>query len=217
MEFQDRRDAGRQLAQALKKYKGQKVGVFALPRGGVVTASEIADALDAPLDILLAHKIGHPYQPEYAIAAISEGGYLIENRLEIAQIDPEKYQQMKEHQMEEIRRKRQLYAKGKRVTDVEESIAILVDDGVATGLTMKTAILELKYLKPKKIVVAVPVSPKSTAHELESMADEFLGLIVPEDWEFRGAIGAYYRDFSQVEDQEVISLLEASQQREKTR
>lgn len=215
MEFMNRQEAGRLLAQLLKRYKGEKVVVFALPRGGVVTASEIAKELHAPLDLLLAHKIGHPYQPEYAIAALSEGGYVMENPSEVQQVDPEWYEKAKEREMDEIQRRRKAYIRGRKSISVHEAIAILVDDGVATGLTMKAAILELKHRNPKKIIVAVPVSPKSTALELEAMVDEFVGLEVPGDWGFRGAIGAYYRDFSQTEDSEVISLLEENEKREK--
>lgn len=216
MDFIDRHESGRLLAQALKQYKGEQVVVFALPRGGVVTASEIAKELDAPLEVLLAHKIGHPYQPEYAIAALSEGGYVMENPSEIQQVDPEWYKGAKEKEMAEIQRKRREYVKGKKSHSIREAIAILVDDGVATGLTMKAAILELKHRNPKKIVVAVPVAPKSTALELEAMVDEFVGLEVASDWGFRGAIGAYYRDFSQTDDSEVIALLEENETRGKT-
>jgi predicted phosphoribosyltransferase len=217
MDFQDRYEAGRLLAQVLKKYKGLKVVVFALPRGGVVTASEIAKELDAPLDLILAHKIGHPHHPEYAIAAISEGGYVMENPLEIQQIDSTWYTQEKERQMAEIRRKREKYIKGRKEISIKDSIAILVDDGIATGLTMKAAVLELKSRKPKKIVVAVPVAPKSTAKALETMVDEFVGLDTTSDFAFRGAVGAYYKDFTQTEDNEVFFLLEENKKREQER
>lgn len=211
MEFKDRREAGKLLAEPLKKYKGQKVIVFALPRGGVVTASEIAKELRAPLDLMLAHKIGHPYQPEYAIAAISEGGLVIENRAEVESVDPEWYAHAQANEMEEMQRKRNVYMKGRKEPPVQDAIAILVDDGIATGLTMKAAILELKHRKPKKLVVAVPVAPHTTAQTIESMVDEFIGFHVPMEGLFRGAIGAYYRDFTQTGDDEVISLLEENE------
>lgn len=208
MEFSDRRAAGKLLAEALKKYTHEKVVVFALPRGGVLTASEIAKALHAPLELILAHKIGHPYQPEYAIAAISEGGYVMENPSEVERVDPAWYASAKAREIEEIGRKRKAYLKGRGEIPIHDAVAILVDDGIATGLTMKAAILELKHRKPKKLVVAVPVAPFSTAQALKAMVDEFIGLHVPEEGNFRGAVGAYYRDFAQTEDQEVISLLE---------
>lgn len=210
-EFTDRHEAGRLLAEPLKKYKGERVVVFALPRGGVVTASEIAKELHAPLDLILAHKIGHPYQPEYAIAAISEGGYVMENPLEVERVDPAWYSNAKAKEMEEIKRKRKEYVKARTEIFLHDAVAILVDDGIATGLTMKAAILELKHRKPKKLVVAVPVAPHSTAQTLASMVDEFIGLHVPGDGDFRGAIGAYYKDFTQTEDKEVISLLEENE------
>lgn len=214
MDFQDRYEAGAFLGQALNTYKGQSVVVFALPRGGVVTASEIAKELSAPLDLILAHKIGHPFQPEYAIAAISEGGYVVENALEIHRVDPEWYAQAKEREIREIQRRRKEYMKGREVSSVTDSIALLVDDGIATGLTMKAAIVELKHRNPKKIVVAVPVAPQSTANIIASMVDEFICLHVPSDEAFRGAIGAYYQDFAQTEDREVVSLLEENYRRE---
>lgn len=211
MDFKDRHEAGRLLAEAVKKYKGEKVVVFALPRGGVVTASEIAKELQAPLDLILAHKIGHPYQPEYAIAAISEGGFIMENSSEVGQVDATWYEQAKAREMDEIRRKRKEYVRGRKEISVRDAVAILVDDGIATGLTMKAAILELKHRKPKKLVVAVPVAPERTAQALRSMVDEFVGLHIPSDMNFRGAIGAYYRDFRQTGDEEVISLLKENE------
>ncbi len=211
MEFKDRREAGRLLAEVLKKYKGEQVVVLALPRGGVLIASEVAKKLHAPLDLILAHKIGHPRQPEYAIAAISEGGHVMENTAEVEAVDSAWYAQAKEQQMEEIRRKRKEYVRGRKNISVHDAVAILVDDGIATGLTMKAAILELKHRNPKKLVVAVPVAPLRTAQAIESMVDEFIGLHVPSDGSFLGAVGAYYREFTQTEDTEVISLLEENE------
>lgn len=214
MNFKDRVEAGNLLAQALKAYQGQEVVVYALPRGGVVTAFQVAKALKAPLDVLLAHKIGHPFQPEYAIAAISEGGYVVENVNEVASVDGEWYEKEKLFQMNEIRRRRALYLKGRESVKAQGKIAIIVDDGVATGLTMQATIKELRHQNPKKIVVAVPVSPKNTALFLKNLVDDFVGIEVPEDHLFRGAIGAYYREFPQVEDSEVISILEVLAKKE---
>lgn len=207
MYFRNRSEAGKLLAQALLKYKGQDVVVFALPRGGVVTAVEIAKALDAPLDLILAHKIGHPYQPEYAIAAISENGHTIGTSHELQRIDKKWFEEEKNLQMKEIKRKREKYLKGREEIPLKNKIAILVDDGIATGLTMRVGIVELKHRHPKKIVVAVPVAPKSTADLLRSEADEFVAVEVPENHRFLGAVGAYYDDFSQTEDEEVIDIL----------
>lgn len=205
--FHDRSDAGKLLAQALKKYQGKEVVVLALPRGGVVTALEVAKYLKAPLDLVIVRKIGHPIQPEYAIAAIAEDGTLIGNEEELQAVDQEWLKEEKERQRLEAKRRRELYLKGRKKVSVENKIAILVDDGIATGLTMRVGIKELRARKPKKIVVAVPVSPKSTADLLKLEADEFVGLKVPRDEDFLGAISAYYEDFAQVEDYQVITLL----------
>lgn len=207
MFFKDRHDAGKQLAKLLGNVRGQEAIVFGLPRGGVVLAAEIARFLKAPLDVLLAHKIGHPMQPEYAIAAISEGGHLVGNQAELARVGEKWLQVEKQKQVQEIKRKRELYMPGKKIPSLEDKIAILVDDGIATGLTLQAAILELKERVPLKLIVAVPVAPKTTAERIEAMVDEFVALSVPEDWEFLGAVGAYYADFAQVEDEEVIQLL----------
>lgn len=208
MYFKDRQEAGKLLAKALMKYKDEDVIIYALPRGGVVVAAEIAKSLKAPLELILAHKIGHPYQTEYAIAAVSEGGHTVGNPREVHSIDKKWFESEKNHQMNEIKRKRTLYLKGRKEIPVKDKVAILVDDGIATGLTMEAGILELKHHQPKKIVVAVPVAPKSTADLIKTQADEFIGLEVPENYHFLGAVGAYYQNFSQTEDEEVIEILE---------
>jgi predicted phosphoribosyltransferase len=217
MLFKDRIDAGRQLAKLLANYKGQEGVVYGLPRGGVVLAAEIAKALGFSLDLILAHKIGHPFQPEYAIAAVSESGHLVASSHEVSGIEEEWFKKEKERQMQEIRRKRVLYLKGRQEPPVKNKIAIIVDDGIATGLTLQAGILELKERHPKKLIAAVPVSPKHTAELIRSMVDEFVALDTPEDYEFLGAVGAYYRDFSQVEDQEVIDLLTTSRTKKRHR
>lgn len=204
--FKDRRDAGRYLSDLLKHLKGQDCVVYGLPRGGVVVADEIAQALGAPLDLLFAHKIGHPYHAEYAVAAVSEDGHLLESSREL--LDKRWLESQKKIQLEEMKRKRNAYLKGKPDHPVKGKIAIVVDDGIATGLTMRVAIEELKGREPQKIIVAVPVTPKSTADRLrESGVAEVVGMEVP-DWDFLGAVGAYYRDFSQTEDEEVLNILE---------
>lgn len=208
MTFADRRDAGRQLARLLSKYKGQEVVVYALPRGGVTVAVEIAKFLHAPLDLILAHKIGHPLQPEYAIAAVSESGHMIGNDAELSSVNQEWLQREKEEQMREIKRKRQLYLKGRKEISPQNKIAIIVDDGIATGLTMQAGIFELKDKHPKAIVAAVPVAPRHTVQLLKSMIDEVVGVEIPDNFDFLGAVGAYYNKFYQVEDEEVISILE---------
>lgn len=207
MFFKNRQDAGRQLSQLLKKYKDTPVVVYALPRGGVVVAVEISRFLHAPIDLIFAHKIGHPFQPEYAVAAISEGGHMIGPASDIVQsFGKEWLEREKANQIKEIKRKREKYLKGRKEIPVENKIAILVDDGIATGLTMQVGINELKDRHPKKIVVAVPVAPKSTANLIKEMVDDFVGIEI-EDYNFLGAVGAYYEEFNQVEDEEVIEIL----------
>lgn len=212
MYFQDRHEAGMLLAKKLEAYRHEKVVVFGLPRGGVVTASVIAKALHAPLDLVIAHKIGHPYQPEYAIAAIAEGKHLIENPSEIQRVDPLWYKAAQQHELQEIERRRKKYLPDPEERSLTDTVAIVVDDGVATGLTMKAAIQSVRARNPKKIIIAVPVAPKSTFTELRSLADACIGLEVPDDWSFLGAIGAYYEIFDQTSDQEVITLVQKNRQ-----
>jgi len=207
MIFKNRQDAGKQLCQLLKKYKGQDVVVYALPRGGVVVAAEIAKYLHAPLDLILAHKIGHPYHSEYAIAAVSESGHLLGNPHELQSVGESWLQHEKLRQIEEIKRKRKLYLEGRKDADVEDKVAIIVDDGIATGLTMQVGILELKDRNPSKIVAVVPVSPRETADKISEMADDFIAAEIPPEHMFMGAVGAYYEEFDQVEDEEVVDIL----------
>lgn len=208
MYFKDRSEGGRLLAQKLQKYQGQEVVVFALPRGGVVTAVEVARFLKAPLDLILAHKIGHPQQPEYAIAALSEEGHLLITSDEAKFVKQEWLDKEKERVMTELKKRRSLFLKGKAMPYLKGKIALLVDDGIATGSTMKVGILQLKAHQPAKIVVAVPVAPRSTAEEIAATVDEFIAVKTPDDADFMGAVGAHYEDFPQVEDDEVITLIE---------
>lgn len=208
MPFKNRVEAGQKLAEALQKYQGKELVVYGMPRGGVETAFEIARRLGAPLDLIIARKIGHPYSPEYAVAAIGEDGYLLVNPEEEGNLDPRwlKEEAAKEHR--EAQRRREVYLGGREPMRVEGKIAILVDDGVATGLTMKVAIEELKKRNPGKIVVAVPVAPRETVRELRKMVDEVAAIEIPRG--FFGAIGAYYEDFRQLEDEDVVRLLKES-------
>jgi len=210
MSFKDRIDAGRQLGQLLIKYKDQNCVVLALPRGGVVIGAEIAKCLHAPLGLIFAHKLGHPYQPEYAIGAVSESGHLVGNAGELQAVGKNWIENEKKHQMEEIKRRRLLYLKGKKEIDLKDKVAIIVDDGIATGLTLEVGILELQDRHPLKIVAAVPVSPKGRASFFKSKIDDFVSIETPEDYRYLGAVGAYFQIFDQVEDDEVIRILEES-------
>lgn len=208
--FKDRVDAGVQLASRLKEYKGKEaVLVLALPRGGVVTGYEIAKSLNVPLDIVIVRKIGFPGQPELGIGAVSETGTTVmnENIISAYGISKEYIEREMSKQKEEISRRVKLYRKGKRLSGLEGKTVILVDDGVATGATMKVAIATLKEEKLKKLIVALPVAPPGTAEEIEKMVDEFICIETPDDFM---AVGSYYYDFTQVSDEEVVELLELS-------
>ncbi|HRD56135.1 MAG TPA: phosphoribosyltransferase family protein [Parachlamydiaceae bacterium] len=207
MLFENRQDAGKKLIELLKEYKEMPVVVYALPRGGVVVAAEIARFLHAPLDLIFAHKIEHPYYPEYAVGAVSESGHMISPSPEILlSLGQDWLEQQKAYQINEIKRKRKKYLKGQKEISVENKIAILVDDGIATGLTLQAGIKELKSRHPKKIVVAVPVAPASSAHLIKTMVDDYAGIEIEDD-EFLGSVGAYYKEFDQLKDEEVIETL----------
>lgn len=208
--FIDRKDAGIQLAERLKRHANEKGAlVLALPRGGVVTGAEIARRLKLPLDVLIVRKIGHPLQPELAIGAVSETGTVELNQSIIAAsgvsqayIDEEVLAQKKE-----IVRRVELYRSGKGIARLAGKTIILVDDGVATGATLKAAIATLRREKTSRLVVAIPVAPPETASELERMADEFICIETPPHFM---AVGAHYQDFVQVTDGEVVKLLQQS-------
>lgn len=207
--FKNRQDAGRQLSQLLMKYKNRPAVVYALPRGGVPVAVEISKFLDMPLELIFAHKIGHPYQPEYAIGAISENGHMILPSQELLlSFGDEWLQSEKAKQIQEMKKKRKKYLNERKEISVENKIAILVDDGIATGLTMQVGINELKDRHPKKIVVAVPVAPKSTAKLIKGLVDDFVGIEI-DDSDYFNAVGAYYEEFNQVEDEEVVEILKS--------
>lgn len=205
MLFKNRKDAGIKLAKALEQYKDDDVLVLALPRGGVVLGAEIANKLIAPLDIILTKKIGHPMNSEYAICAITEDGDAICNSAEVKNVDPEWLAEEIKKVRSEIKRRREMFQGGKALTPVAGKTVIIVDDGIATGLTMIAAIDEIKKHKPKRLVIAIPVTPYDTAQKLKSMVDELVSLEI--DAHYRGAVGAYYQDFTQVEDTEVIAIL----------
>ncbi len=208
--FIDRKDAGVQLAERLKGHANEKGAlVLALPRGGVVTGAEIARRLKIPLDVLIVRKIGHPLQTELAVGAVSETGTVELNQSIIAASDVSKVYIDEEVsvQKREISRRVELYRSGKGIVPLEGKTIILVDDGVATGATLKAAIATLRREKISRLVVAVPVAPPETARELERMADEFICLETPSNFM---AVGAHYQDFVQVMDDEVVKLLRLS-------
>lgn len=208
--FKDRRDAGCALAHRLKKYKDREgVMVLALPRGGVVTGDEIASYLNCPLDIIIIRKLGFPGQQELAIGAVSETGAVVLNETVISSggVSGQYINSEITRQKAEIKRRVNLYRKGHGIPELKGKTIILVDDGVATGATMKAAISTLSTEGISKLIVALPVAPPETADELRRMADEFICLETPS---YFMAVGAFYQDFTQVTDEEVVKILEKS-------
>ncbi len=205
MYFKDRMEAGRKLAEALNKYKNQIAVVYALPRGGVILGEIIAKELGAYLDLVITRKIGHPLSPEYAVCAVAEDGDMICNETEKASLDPKWLERESKKEKKEAIRRRKVYLKGRLPLKTENKIALIVDDGIATGLTMELAIREVKHLNPKKIVVAIPVLPADVAEKIRKEIDELVALDIPTN--YAGAVGAYYEEFPQVEDEEVIKIL----------
>ncbi len=203
--FKDREEAGRKLAEALEKYKGLKNAVVvALPRGGVVLGRIVADALGAPLDLVVPRKIGAPFNEEYAIGALAESGEAVWNEEERVRCDAAALRHIVEKERKEAERRLNVYRKGLPPRDLKGKTVILVDDGVATGYTMRAAINTVKAERPEKIVVAVPVGPKDTLGELKREADEVVILHTPMLF---FAIGGFYEVFPQVEDEAVIELM----------
>jgi len=206
MRFKDRTDAGVKLARLLaEKYAGADGIVYALPRGGVVLGVEIARHLGLPLDLVIARKIGHPYNPEYAIAAVTEHGAPVVNTDEIAQLPADWFNMQVKLQRQEATRRHEVYLDGRAPLSCRGKTAIVVDDGIATGLTMAAAIRDLKQRHPARIVVAIPVAPADTAAKFRSEVDDLVALDLPQY--YLGGVGAYYDYFPQVSDEEVIALL----------
>jgi len=208
MKFADRSEAGRRLADKLLHLKNRQPLVLALPRGGVAVGFEIAGALDAPLDIVLVRKIGAPWQPELALGAVTDGAgheTFIDRDL-VANLDVSDVYIEEEtaRQLEEIERRRKSYCEGRPALEVAGRTAIVVDDGIATGATMRVALQAVRRRGPARVVLAVPVAPPDTLAALGEVADEAVCLETPIGL---GAIGFYYRDFHQMNDREVTELL----------
>lgn len=205
--FIDRHAAGRLLAQALQAYKGRKdVLVFALPRGGVPVGYEVAKALGAELDVLIVRKLGVPNQPELAMGAISSGDaiFLNEQIIKLAGIRPDEIEVVLGQERMELARRESLYRGSRPIAQVEGRPIIVVDDGIATGASMRAAILALRGKKPARIVIAVPVAPADARERFRDVADEFVSVLNPRDFQ---AVGQFYEDFSATEDEEVRALL----------
>lgn len=208
MPFKDRSDAGRKLAKALVQYKDQEPVILALPGGGVPVAAEVAAVLKAPLDLILVRKIGVPFQPELAMGAVVDGDTPLvvrnEDVIGITGIDEFAFKAVCDGELAEIERRRRRYIGDRQRVEVSGRTAIVIDDGVATGATTRAALRATRMRNPKRLVLAVPVAPTDTIAALRSEVDDVVCL---EDYEFFGAIGAYYANFTQVSDQEVIEIL----------
>jgi predicted phosphoribosyltransferase len=203
--FENRREAGRRLAAAMQPYKGADAVVLALPRGGVPVAFEIAKSLEAPLDVLLVRKIGVPGQEELAVGAVIDGPnpQLVLNKEIARHVSPAYIEAEEERQLAEIERRRRLYGNLPPV-DVSGRTAIVVDDGIATGATMKAGLRGIARNRPRKLVMAVPVAPVEALDELGRECDEIVCLATPDPFY---AVGMHYYDFSPTTDEEVVDLL----------
>jgi predicted phosphoribosyltransferase len=190
------------------KYRSEQVVVLALPRGGVEVAAEIAQALNAPFELLLVRKIGAPMQPELAIGAVVDGEtpIIVRNTevIDLTGTRPAEFDAICKRELAEIERQRQCYLAGRPALDPAGKIAIVVDDGIATGATMRAALKATRQRKPKKLVLAVPVAPPETIESLRPEVDEVVCLEMPEHF---GALGYFYSDFHQLSDQDVIDIL----------
>jgi len=206
--FSDRRAAGRELAAALAQRGYADPVVLGLPRGGVVVAAEVADRLRAPLDVVLVRKLGAPGQPELAAGAVVDGAAreIVLNEGIVAElgIPPEFIEEEARRELDVIEGRRKLWLGGKPYPDLAGRSVIVVDDGIATGATMKAALVALRRRHPARLIVAVPVAPPSVTHAMRKLADEVVCLMEPELF---GAIGYFYDDFIQVEDAEVSEIL----------
>lgn len=207
MIYKDRQDAGKMLAEKLKKYENEKPIILALPRGGVVLGYEVAKALKAPLDVIVSRKIGAPFNPEYGIGAIAPGQIAIlhEEVIRGLNISKQEIEHVIKEETIEMNRRINLYRKNLPELDLNNRMVIVVDDGIATGVSTVAAIRSIKLSKPKKIILAVPVCPADSVSRFEEHVDEFICLHARSDFY---AVGQYYENFAQTTDEEVMYLLQ---------
>lgn len=206
--FENRKEAGAELGQALEPYAGRDdVVVLGLPRGGVPVAMEVASKLEAPLDVFLVRKLGVPGHEELAMGAIASGGVVVRNEeiiagLGIRQADIDR---VADRERDELKRREDAYRSDRTPLQVRDKTVILIDDGLATGASMRAAVQAVRQHNPAKVVVAVPTAPPDTKRALEAQADEVVCVETPEPF---GGVGRWYRDFAQTTDDEVRSLLQ---------
>jgi putative phosphoribosyl transferase len=206
MIFQDRRDAGGRLADALREYRGRAPVVLAIPRGGVVVGYEVARRLDAPLDVVVPRKLRAPHNPELAVGAVAHDGSVYLDAPLVASLGVDEAYLRREtgEQLEEIRRRMIAYRDGRPAPVLRDATAIVVDDGLATGSTMVAALRAVRGMSPESVVAAIPVAPTDTADRLKGETDAVVCLHTPTLFY---AVGQFYVDFDQVGDDEVIDLL----------
>jgi putative phosphoribosyl transferase len=212
--FADRKEAGQALAAALEAYRDGNVVVLALPRGGVVVAYEIALALKAPLDVIVVRKLGAPDEPELGVGAVVDGDHpesvLNEEVVEALKVSSEYLANEIQAQLVEIRRRQEIYRKGRPAPELAGRTVIVVDDGIATGGTVRAALRGVRRASPAKLVLATPVAPLEALETLRTEVDDLVCLETPADFD---ALGQFYHDFRQVSDDEVIRLLEEANYR----
>jgi putative phosphoribosyl transferase len=211
--FRDRAEAGRLLAQRLRHYAGRDdVVVLALPRGGVPVAYEVAKELDAPLAVFIVRKVGVPGHEELALGAIATGGVLVLNErlVQALGLDHERLSRAIADEVRELERRQEAYDGERGPPDLDGKTVVIVDDGLATGSTMRAAALAVRQLNPAGVVIAVPVAAEETCDDLRDLVDEVVCEVTPRPFQ---AVGLWYEDFSQTSDEEVRELLERAQAR----
>jgi len=207
MAFRNRKDAALRLAERLRAYQGKNPLVLAIPRGAVPMARILADVLHGELDVVLVRKLGAPMNPEFAVGSVDESGWAyVADYAASAGADADYIEQEKQRQLEVLKKRRAQYTAARPPLDPAGRIVIVVDDGLATGATMISALHALRTRKPAKLICAVPVAPPDTLRKVEALADETVCLEAPE---YFMAVGQFYEDFPQVDDEEVIALLRA--------
>ena len=207
MAFKDRTDAGRRLAARLRHLRGEPTVVLGLPRGGIPVAAEVARALGAPLDVIVVRKLGVPFQPELGMGAVGEDEVRVINPAVVraADVSAAELAAVEAHERSEVARRARRYRRGRPRTPLDGRVAVIVDDGIATGSTARAACQVARALGATRVVLAVPVAPPGWQDRMGGDADELISLATPEPFY---AIGQFYADFSQTSDEEVAACLE---------
>jgi putative phosphoribosyl transferase len=208
LQFRDRREAGRLLAEKLKRFQGRDdVVVLALPRGGVPVGFEIAQELDAPLEVFVVRKLGVPGHEELAMGAIASGDtcFINEDVVKTLRVPPELLEHVIEVEQHELLRRESRFRDPEQPLNITHKTVILVDDGLATGATMRAAVDGVKTHNPSSVIIGVPVSSRDTLRKFQDIVDDVVAVALPEEF---SSVGQWYRDFTQITDEEVAELLE---------